>query len=187
MRSRSSHFLLTVGFLLVIATQFAHAQLVNENLLVTFPPGYKVGFQDKKPNLQMTEMVPDGEAVKDWSEMVTVQIFFGMKATPEQFKDRIANGWIASCKDGRHHPVDGGAQNGYPTLTWVLSCPLNSQTGKPEITWFKAVQGNDSFYLVQKAFKFMPNQEQATRWLKYLTDVKVCDSRLPDRRCPQTR
>jgi hypothetical protein len=135
----------------------------------------------------MTELVPEGETVKDWSEMVTVQIFFGMKASPEQMRDRLANGWIAACKDGRHHPVEGRVENGYPTLTWVLSCPLNPTTGKPEITWFKAVQGNDSFYLVQKAFKFMPKQDQATRWLKYLTDVKVCDSRLADRQCPRTR
>jgi hypothetical protein len=172
---------------LLALTGAAQAQLVNENLLVTFPPGYKVGFQDKKPNLQMTEMVPDGESAKDWTEMVTVQIFFGMKATPEQFRDRLANAWIKACSGGRHHPVDGARENGYPTLTWVLSCERNPATDKPEITWFKAVQGNDSFYLVQKAFKFMPSQEQATRWLKYLTDVKVCDSRLPDRRCPQTR
>lgn len=172
---------------LLLLTGAAHAQLVNENLLVSFPPGYKIGWQGKKPDLQMTEMVPDGETVENWTEMVTVQIFFGMKAAPEQFRDRLAGGWMQACKDGGVHPVDGAKENGYATLTWVLSCPLNPATKKPEITWVKAVQGNDSFYVVQKAFRFMPSQEQATRWLKYLTDVKVCDSRLQDRRCPQTK
>ena len=55
---------------------------------------------------------------------------------------------------------------------------------KPEITWFKAVQGNDSFYVVQKAFRFMPPQEQMTKALAYLGTVKVCDSRRTDRACP---
>jgi hypothetical protein len=36
--------------------------------------------------------------------------------------------------------------------------PKNRESGKPEITWFKAVQGNNSFYLVQKAFRFEPSK-----------------------------
>lgn len=173
--------------MLMLATP-SQAQLVNENLLAGLPQGFKIDFQGRKNNAQMTEMVPSAQSVGNWTEMVTVQIFYGMKSTPEQFKDRITSGWMGVCKDGRFHPVgSGGLDNGYPALTWVLSCPYNPTTGKPEITWFKAVQGNDSFYLVQKAFKFMPSQEQATGALRYLTDVKVCDSRLADRQCPKTR
>ena len=46
------------------------------------------------------------------------------------------------------------------------------------------MQGNDSFYVVQKAFKFTPNKEQIVRWVEYLKAVRVCDfasrrSRLP--------
>jgi hypothetical protein len=63
---------------------------------------------------------------------------------------------------------------------------LNKATGKPEITWFKAVRGNDSFYVVQKAFKFTPSAEQVTTWTQYLRGVAVCDTRLPDRTCPKT-
>ena len=65
----------------------ARADLENENLLVTAPPGYKVGFSDKKPNMLMTEFVPAKETVENWTEMVTVQVFFGLKATPQQFMD----------------------------------------------------------------------------------------------------
>jgi len=60
----------------------------------------------------------------------------------------------------------------------------NPATGKPELTWFKALQGNDNFYLVQKAFKFEPSGEQVTDWVNFLNTVKVCDTRLPDRACP---
>jgi hypothetical protein len=56
------------------------------------PQGFKIGFQDKKGNVQISEMVPSSETVSDWTEMVTVQIFFGHKTTPAQFKDRIAKG-----------------------------------------------------------------------------------------------
>ncbi len=43
----------------------AQAQLKDENLMVTMPEGYKVGFENKKNNQLMTEMVPSGETVKD--------------------------------------------------------------------------------------------------------------------------
>jgi hypothetical protein len=70
-------------------------------------------------------------------------------------------------------------------MVWLQSCPLNKATGKPEITWFKAIAGNDSFYVVQLAFKAWPSKEQITSWMHYLGSVTVCDSRLPGRACPR--
>jgi hypothetical protein len=68
-------------------------------------------------------------------------------------------------------------------LTWLQKCPVNKQTGKPELTWMKAMQGKDSFYLVQKAYKFEPSAEQMTKWGGFLDSVRVCDTRLRDRPC----
>ena len=172
--------------LAALSASAARADLENENLLVTAPPGYKVGFSDKKPNMLMTEFVPAKETVENWTEMVTVQVFFGLKATPQQFMDDMGKSWRAACPDAEEaHTVADAPENGYPTLVWLLSCPKNPGTGKPEITWFKAVQGNDSFYLVQKAFKFEPSKEQITRWMGYLRKVSVCDLRIADRACPK--
>jgi hypothetical protein len=47
-----------VVILAAFAASAARADLENENLLVKAPPGYKVGFSDKKPNMLMTEFVP---------------------------------------------------------------------------------------------------------------------------------
>jgi hypothetical protein len=66
---------------------------------------------------------------------------------------------------------------------WLQNCPLNKATGKPEITWFKAIAGNDSFYVVQVAFKAWPSKELIAQWMHYLKDVRVCDTRLPERAC----
>ena len=51
------------------------AALENENLLVGVPPGYKIDFNERKQTMIMTEMVPTAQTVKNWTEMVTVQIF----------------------------------------------------------------------------------------------------------------
>jgi hypothetical protein len=165
----------------------AHAEPVNENLLVAVPPGYKIDFRDKKPNSLMNEMVPAAETVNNWTEMLTVQIFYNMKATPEQFVAKMVSGWTAACPGARSSEIANGPENGYPAGVWLLNCPKNPATGKPEITWIKAMQGNDSLYVVQKAFRFTPSKDEVVQWMKYLRSVAVCDSRLADRACPQTK
>lgn len=165
----------------------ALAQLTNENLLVAVPSGYKVGFQDHKPNMQMTEMVPESESVDNWTEMVTVQVFYRLKATPDGFAKTMADGWLKDCPGSTASLIASGPENGYPAAVWLLNCSKNPATGKPEITWVKTIQGNDSFYVVQKAFKFMPSKDQIGQWMKYLRAVIACDSRLADRACPQTK
>ena len=168
-------------------TAAASAQLQNENLLVALPSGYKIDYQARKDQIAISEMVPQQESVKNWTEMVTVQIFFGLKRPPEQFKAQMEKLWSESCAGSKIESITSGPENGYRALVWMQSCPLNRQTGKPEITWFKAIQGNDSFYLVQKAFRFAPTQEQVAQWTRYLQSVTACDSRLPDRTCPKTK
>ncbi|HTQ81637.1 MAG TPA: hypothetical protein VMI47_00065 [Pseudolabrys sp.] len=158
--------------------------LSAENLLVAVPPGYKVGHQAHNARQLITEMVPAGETVEIWTEMVTVQIFFGLHEGPASFRLRMEKLWASSCSGAKSAPVGGGLVNGYTTMTWRMSCPLNKQTGKPEITWFKAIVGNDSFYVVQKAFKAEPSPEKVAEWVKYLDGVSVCDTRLPERKCP---
>jgi len=176
----------SVIFVLLLAPPAA-AQLVNENLLAGLPPGYKIAFQDKKDDMLMNEMVPSNQTADNWTEMVTVQIFYGLKGTPQQFESKVENGWLASCPGASANAVANGIENGYPALVWLLNCPRNPKTGKPEITWFKAMQGNDSFYVVQKAFRFAPSKDQINQWMQYLKAVAVCDSRLLDRACPQAR
>ncbi len=163
----------------------AIAQLANEILLVRVPPGYKVGYRINRGNMAMDEMVPKEQTVEDWTEMVTVQIFHAVKAPPEKFRDTLRQRWVAGCPGGSGADVVSDTENGYPVLIWLLDCPKNPQSGKPEITWFKAIAGNDSFYLVQKAFKFKPNKEQVGRWMAYLKSIAVCDTRIAARACPQ--
>jgi hypothetical protein len=181
-----SSAVLTPALALLIATCLASPApaLENENLLVTMPPGYKVGFNKRAQNQAITEMVPSGETVENWTEMVTVQIYFGLKGSIVGYRAKMEKDWANVCAGAQSAPVGGGLVNGYTTMTWRQTCPLNKQTGKPEITWFKAIAGNDSFYVVQKAFKFEPAAEKAAEWVKYLDGVSVCDTRIPQRKCP---
>ena len=49
--------------------------LENENLLAELPEGFKVDYQGKENNFVISEMVPEGESVNDWTTLITVEIF----------------------------------------------------------------------------------------------------------------
>jgi hypothetical protein len=172
-------------FLLVAMTESTDTvQLRNENLLMTIPDGYKTDFQEKTSDMLISEMVPVDQSVSNWTEMVRVQIFYALKATPGQFKIKMDQARARLCPESSSQSLAEESENGYPTIVWYENCSLNTATNQPEFTWFKGIQGNDSFYLVQVSFKIQPSEELSTRWMDYLKRLRVCDTRLPDRACP---
>ena len=109
---------------LLLLTSEAAFAFEGENLLVAMPDGYKVDFQQKKGSARITEMVPANETVQGWTEMVTVQVFGGMKGvTPDQFRDRMVKLWTGSCADAVAGPPTRAVENGYPIAFWMMNCP----------------------------------------------------------------
>jgi hypothetical protein len=178
---RTSAFL---SLVIAMTASTAVAALENENILVTIPDGYKMDFQRTTKDMLISEMVPVGQSVNNWSEMVTVQIFYRLKVPPAQYKARIDKEGVRLCPGSWSHSIADGDENGYATSVWYQNCSFNKATGKPEFTWFKAMQGNDSLYVVQVALKVRPSEELTARWMSYLRSVRLCDTRLPDRACP---
>lgn len=159
--------------------------LENENLLAGVPTGFKVDSQDRENNFFISEMVLEGETVNNWTTLITVEIFYGEKnTTPEQYQQTLTERWFGACNDSETYPVADGEENGYKFVLWQLYCPLNQSTQTLEYTFLKAIQGNDSLYLVQVAFKHEPSSDEITQWMNYLQDVQVCDSRIPEQACP---
>jgi len=162
----------------------AHAQLKNENLLVGLPQGFKVGFNDSRNGMNMQEWVPVNETVQNWTEMVTVQIFLNRAdIDPVQFLATMEKQWATACKGSTATPAVAGKVNGYTSATRLFRCPLLASSGKPETTMMKAIKGNDSFYLVQRAVRAAPTPAQLEQTKAYLDGVSVCDTRLPAHPC----
>jgi len=165
------------------------AALSGENLLAGLPNGYKIGFTKRQGAMQITEMVPQTEEVQNWTHMVTQQVFYGSASqrNPQQFMQFSDAAWKKTCQKTEIRQISHGSENGYPAALWLQTCQLNPITQKPEITLFKAIQGNDSFYVVQKAWKSTPGNDEFSTWLEYMQHVTVCDSRLKERACPEVR
>ena len=66
----------------------------DENLLFSPPKDFKVGYQKTLPWELMSEWVPAGETVEDWTEMVTVQIFRGATVTASDFLRGVASRYM---------------------------------------------------------------------------------------------
>ena len=182
-RFRSSAVALAALLCLAAA---AHAQLKDENLLVTMPQGFKVAMSESRKGLIMQEWVPANETVQNWTEMVTVQIFLNRTdIDPSQFLGLMEKQWAGACKGSTASPPSVGKVNGYAAAMSLLRCPLLAQTGKPETTMFRAIKGNDSFYLVQRAVRAVPDEARLQQIRQYLETVSLCDSRRPAQACPQ--
>jgi hypothetical protein len=173
-----------VSMLLALAVSTPALALENEDLRMAVPKGFKVGFTKQSDQQMITEMVPDKESVENWTEMVTVQIFHTLRdVAPAEYRSRLEKLGAEACPGASFAKVKDGTENLYPMVIWSQRCPLNQQSGKPEFTWFKAVQGRDRFYVVQKAFKAEPTPKQLKAMTALLDGAKVCDSRVPGQRC----
>jgi hypothetical protein len=163
----------------------SYGQLKGENLLVNMPTGFKVGYQDSRNGVKLVEWIPVNETVQNWSEMVTVQIFFKRSdLDPTLFLRKIEEQWLAACKGSTPVPTVTGKANGYDVSMVLLRCPLLPSTGKPETTMFRAIRGSDSFYLVQRAVRSVASPEQLERIKQYLGSATVCDAGASAHPCP---
>jgi hypothetical protein len=173
-----------LSLLLAFAVATPALALDDENLLVAVPKGFKVGLTKKSDQQMITEMVPEKESVENWTEIVTVRIFYNQRdVPPAQYRARLEKSGAEACPGASFAKIKDGTENLYPMVAWTQRCPLNKQSGKPEFTWFKAVQGRDNFYEVKKAFKAEPTPKQLKAMTAFLDGAKVCDNRVPGQRC----
>lgn len=175
---------IALGLIIALVAQVAWGQSQGENILRIRPAGYKIDYEDRQGDRFLVEMVPLDESVNNWTEMVSIQIFFGNKSmTPRQFYHWMQERSRKSCKDSEVSSVVEDSEDGYDFARFVWHCPLNPSTGKLERTFYKAIKGNEHFYIVTKAFKFDPSEDQIAKWDEYLRSVKVCDTRKSNRAC----
>lgn len=157
----------------------------SEHLRLAVPKGFKAGTEEKKSSAMLVrEMLREGETLQTWTEMVTSMTFPKMgDVAPAQYRARMQTIWDSYCPGSEYVTLKDETQNGYATLTWLWKCPRNPQTGKPELSWMKAIQGRDNLYSIQRALRFEPSEAQKEELARYFDSVRVCDPRLPDRPC----
>lgn len=187
LKERFFFLVLLLGFQL-LGTRAGLAEFRDENILMSLPDGYVVGFQNNSGKMLIMEMVPKGQTVENWTDLITMQVFYQRgDLKPADFESDMVTKWAASCPGSNYQPVKAGVENGYEFSFWILACDRNPATGQGEYAFVKVVRGNDAFYSVQKAFKSDPTNDQIVTWSKFMSQVRVCDSRIAARACPKVK
>lgn len=174
-------------FLLITLAVFGFSEgLKNENILIGIPSGYKMGYKayDPKTHYTLAEFIPKEESVENWSQMLTVNIYHkNLPYSADAYAANIKSLWEKSCNGSYTQNISEGVENGYKYALVMLFCPKSAVSKKEEYTWLKAIKGNDSFYVIQKAFTISPPKEQIIQTMQYLKKVQLCDTRLGN--CPK--
>lgn len=156
----------------------------GELLMQPVPEGFVPGHSADNGREAIAEFVPDGETVQDWNRMLTVQVFRRLAhVTPAQWYENMARMWENACPDAQATPLNTGQDHGYPAGQWMQLCPHNPATGRPEVTFFKYIQGRDSAYAVHAATRFVPDETQMRASIDWLKSVYLCDTRIAESGC----
>lgn len=170
-------------FALATSLISATAMAASEQVLMPRFDGYVKAFEASDPGSgDISEYVPEGQTVKDWTDMVTVNSAPGSAAaTPREFLGIIEAGWRMACPDTQANWLGEGEEGGRPVAVLMLGCPRNPGTGKPEFTWIKGIQGLQGFHTVQKSFRAEPAEADVVTWVRWLRGVTLCgNGKAPD-------
>jgi hypothetical protein len=163
---------------------FAQQLIDAENLLISPPEDFKIGYQSNRDNRLMTEYVPAAETVEDWTQMLTVQIFRGAAVDPASFLGGVGKRYMDACAGTTAKGIYTGTINGYVVSMLLLKCPMNPGSGKPETTAFRVIKGSDALYSVQRAWRSVPTDRELDEAMHALGKVTVCDTRAAEHPCP---
>ena len=97
--------LLLAALLLLPSSAFAQ-KLMGEQLYVLPPQGWVLAFHDRQGNVDLTEMVPQGQTMAEWNEMLMVQMIEGKpNQTPEDVLKNQQTQIKEACEDSGFGPV----------------------------------------------------------------------------------
>jgi hypothetical protein len=166
------------------AAASGQALINGENLVFSPPKDFKVGYQASHDSRQITEWVPSGETVDEWTQMLTVQIFRRAGVDGERLLQEVGKQYVSACPGTTSKGIFNGQINGYAVSMLLLKCPRNPATGKPETTVFRVIKGSDALYSVQRAWRAVPTDQDLDDVMHGLAKVTVCDSRVAAHPCP---
>lgn len=172
-----------------------------ENLMFVLPKGFKQIHQARNQQQMIMEFVPEGETVKDWTEMVTLRVYFGVRnvdprAVNKDMQERV---WRPVCGRIETHEPALRQEKGYHVSAAVIDCfdPDPRKTAaqvhlRPrEFMLMKVFQGRDSLYILQRAWHgtsgeqppMMRWEELKKQWAGFMATAEICDTRIPDQPC----
>lgn len=114
---------------------------------------FVVGHEAERPGERITEFVPKGETVENWTQMITILTYDIRKRSVSIEFQGLKEQYEKDCgKIGFSEPVIRN-ENGYQTTLFRLACDKSAKDGTGEYTYFKILEGQSNLFVVQRAWR----------------------------------
>ena len=162
--------------LLALAALAASPAPAAERLLATVPEGFVIGDKARSAGPgNVYELVPEGETVEDWSQMITVQALPPMPDVAAWMKG-FADTMARACPEGGFDPIAQVEEDGFDIFVAFAGCPVSPRDGRPVFLLVKAAAGQEAMHVVQWAWSGdTPDQAAVDRAGSYLAKTRLCD------------
>ncbi|MGE4278888.1 MAG: hypothetical protein AB7G62_04835 [Magnetospirillum sp.] len=171
----------------------ADASAPGERLLLVPPTDWQPVQLSHSEKMVVTRLYPPGQDEKNWTEIVTVQIYPKSSQSARQFAESIIQYTRDACVAAGPGPVTEKPINGYPSASVPVACSAGRNSGMGGFVLATAIQGKDALYVVQRQWRgpaipqggepaFPPGMLQ--RWSIFAHSVGLCDTRDSRHPCP---
>lgn len=167
---------------------------LTEQLIAQPPPGWIQVYRLNREGSRISEFIPADEESNKWVNKISFESFMDMQqADPIELLLYEVKQYQKRCKFVQHFNLFSGFENGYPTSFRLIMCGKSKQLETGEVSMFKAIQGEQSFYVVKLARKvapFEPHQSEVTpaeiaQWSTFMKRIVLCDPATPEHPCPK--
>lgn len=165
----------------------------GERLLGDAPAGWKRIQSSVDPGIRIVEYIPENQDPDNWTEKITFESFSGAPLPdPIEFLKGMSDDQAGACPAHETYPTFSGLENGYPTSVQLMICNHSRMIDQSQVTMIKAIRGNDYFYVVARARRGEPldedapamSEEEAAGWSLFLRSIRLCDSTREEHACP---
>ena len=164
--------------------------IFSQLLITSIPPGFQMAFANASGTSYIHELVPTGENVNQWTQMLTVtgekDAALNPELTPPKMAGLMAAGFHNSCpKAFNAYAFPSPHQiNGYDSISVILSCGSSQATqGKTsETALITIIKGQKDYYTVQWAERGTPSStpinidlpKWSSRLAQQIKPIKLC-------------
>ena len=156
-----------------------------EQLFIIPPQGWTIAYHDTKGATDLTEMLPPGQTLANWTEMLTIELIAGKPSMDAQaLLIARLNSIHEGCDDVGAGPAQISVENGYDVAMRAIGCAKTKRYGKGEMSLFKVILGKNRSYVIGRAWSGEPFTKDKTPvpektmqdWLSFMSKVLVCDT-----------
>lgn len=178
----------------VAPAALAQTQPAGERLVMDPPDGWVPVQVQRGEKVNITRLFPPGANDKQWTEMITLQIYPGSEKSPRSFVEDVIRYGRDNCEAAGPTPVTEAPNNGYPMATVALACSKGRSSGMGGFVYVQSIRGKEALYVVQRHWRGPPFDKNGgpafppdmlREWGAFAKSVGLCDTRDSRHPCPR--